>query len=245
MSEPKKTFNEREAAEILRAAARLQAGVRPTAEGGMTLEELQQVAAEAGIERQFVLAAASERLPGAAETQRRLLGAPQEYTLQQVASGDLSPRAVAEMSRILEERYGAALEVKHSPGFLSWVKKNELGRIDFRAQERSGRVEMSLKVHIDDGVTLTWGLTGFLMLMLGFPLWQALPAALALPTMLFACALLILGVHRACTGWYRQDRQKAMDLMASLTEAAQSPRDRVSPMRDLAEERPPLLEERA
>lgn len=103
----KRTYSEQEIRDILGQAAERQEAARRAAEGarsGLTLEELQAVAAEAGIAPEFVAAAAMNRRPPAAEEQR-ILGVPATARRSRLIPGGVSDAAWAAFVREARDHF--------------------------------------------------------------------------------------------------------------------------------------------
>jgi hypothetical protein len=121
-------FTEEEVAEILERAAAPEASSSRAAAGdphGMTLAELQDIAAEVGIEPARIAAAAGALASrGSAPAQRRLLGAPltvsRTVTIPRALDDDEWRRLVVE----LRETFGALGRIREHGTLRSWINGN-------------------------------------------------------------------------------------------------------------------------
>ena len=82
-------FSDREVALILKTAAELQQRDAPTARG-LSLAELEQVAADVGMDPALIRRAVQElEVRGGASRHNRFLGGPTEIVVERVASGEV------------------------------------------------------------------------------------------------------------------------------------------------------------
>jgi hypothetical protein len=121
MSDPiarARRFDEREIARILERAAELQhrQPLEPTAATGLTLTELEQVAAEAGIDARHVRAAAAA-LDQEAPVAGALLGAPVRIELERTVDREVRPDAYGALANVIRETLA-------SPGYASTLGKS-------------------------------------------------------------------------------------------------------------------------
>lgn len=167
MSDPiarPRRFDEREIARILERAAELQqrAPLEPTAATGLTLTELEQVAAEAGIDPRHVRAAASA-LEQDAPVAGAVLGAPLRVELERTVDREVQPAAYEALAALIRDTLA-------SPGYPStlgkgfeWASANpqrvlrvtitpRAGRTTVRIEERFGNLVGGLFGGIVGGV---------------------------------------------------------------------------------------------
>jgi len=88
---PRRFFSEKEISRVLRRATEMQEGAQTTDPTGLTYEELRQIAAEAGIDPQY-LSAAVASLDQVEDTEAPFhwLGAPIAVNLERVVAGEVS-----------------------------------------------------------------------------------------------------------------------------------------------------------
>lgn len=118
-------FDEREISAILKRAAEIQGADGAAPAFGLSLGELQQLAAEAGIDPQSVAAAAAELSPRDADERLNIWGGPLTMTLDRVVKGEVDEAAweamVAAIRRTFNntgtvQPWGQALEWTHNSG---------------------------------------------------------------------------------------------------------------------------------
>ena len=118
-------FNEREISVILKRAAEIQGADGPARAFGLSLAELQQLAAEAGIDPHSVAVAAAEMGQHHADEHRNLWGGPLTLTLDRVVEGEVDEAAWEEMVAAIRrtfnntgtvQSWGKALEWTHGTG---------------------------------------------------------------------------------------------------------------------------------
>jgi hypothetical protein len=149
----KRRYSEEEFALILRKASEIQLSEgrspgAPGAGGGLTLQEIRSIAAEAGIDPEAVTRAASvlgalgwEKKAGLAE---RIFGGPSKFHLECEVPGRLPPE---EMGRILEqirkavEHQGEASEVL---GGMEWKTVGELSAINVNITPRGDETSVQI-----------------------------------------------------------------------------------------------------
>jgi hypothetical protein len=105
MSEDGRIFSEKEIGLVLKRAAEIQ-GKQPRTTGyGLSMEELQQLAAESGLDPELVVAAALELDSDDAAEGTNWWGGPLTLTLVRVVEGPLSDDTWEEMLAVLRRQY--------------------------------------------------------------------------------------------------------------------------------------------
>jgi hypothetical protein len=157
-------FSDEEVADLIRRALALQErstmdGGALTGASGLTLAEVQQVAAEVGIDPRFVELAAStgpredERLASA------LAGAPYGWRFGQTVAGEVAeadrPRLVEAIRGVL----GAKGDVEDVYGRMEWSRDDGLGPVIVGVTSRDGRTEVDVSARRGPAVGLLHGMT--------------------------------------------------------------------------------------
>jgi hypothetical protein len=146
--EGRRRYGEKEIRQILGRAAEIQAREEQahalTAAAGLSLEELQQMAAEVGIEPRHVAAAAGELAASAGGGISRLWGAPSTYENERLVSAPLNeadwPAMVAEIRRL----FGRPGTVSALGSSLEWL--DETGaQVTLRPEGAKTRVAVALR----------------------------------------------------------------------------------------------------
>ena len=165
MVEPSPTYSEEQVALILQRAAQLER--KPSTRSGLSLDEIEAIARDAGMDPSLVRVAA--RSLGADETEggllRRLAGAPFRRTFERVVDGEIDGRHHEAL--LADLRGGVAGSSMHPPPQIASIGRT----LTLSAQPSGGIVEISLtpragKTHIRIDVTtvqIAGGLFGGLM----------------------------------------------------------------------------------
>ena len=161
MSDPiarARRFDEREIARILERAAELQhrAPLEPTEATGLTLTELEQVAAEAGIDPRHVRAAATA-LEQDAPVAGALLGAPVRIELERTVDREVQPAAYEALASVIRETLA-------SPGYPStlgksfeWSSANPQRALRVTITPRAGRTTVRIEERFGNLVGALFG----------------------------------------------------------------------------------------
>ncbi|MFC1662144.1 hypothetical protein ACFL3S_11965 [Gemmatimonadota bacterium] len=164
----KRRYSEEEFALILRKASEIQErpGHRPGSREGLSLEEIQSIAREAGIHPDAISRAAS--LLGAAEWEEKaglaaaIFGGPGKYHLDFEIPGRLPPEErgrILEVIRRVAEHQGEAKEVL---GGVEWKTVGELSAINVNVSPRGDRTSIQIVGNRDaaGGVTFVFPMAG-------------------------------------------------------------------------------------
>lgn len=141
-------FSEQEFALILRRAQDLQEGAPDVARAGrsagLTLPEIRQIAAEVGIDARFIEMAATT-LPAAPQPSHVLTGAPWQWEIHRVVSGqpteDQKGRVLDAIRTVIKQKG----DIETVYGRFEWTYDDELGPVQVRVVPDQGatRVEVS------------------------------------------------------------------------------------------------------
>jgi len=143
-------FDDDEVSRILERAAELQhrAPLAPRETSGLTLAELEQVAAEAGIEPQHVrdAAAALERdAPTTLAGGRALLGAPMRLELERVVDGELPPGAYEALAETIRNTISSPGHVSTLGKSFEWNSANPQRSLRVTVTPRAGRTVIRIE----------------------------------------------------------------------------------------------------
>ncbi len=147
----KKIYTDKEISAVLKRAAELQRTQGPKANAGLSLEELEQVAAEVGIDPDFVKAAALELEEGRTDQSYHVWGAPTTLELERIVEGEMTDEkweeAVGEIRRI----FGAAGETGQLGRTREWILRDQTGeRIHLTVSPQDGKTEIRLVYRMTD-----------------------------------------------------------------------------------------------
>lgn len=219
-------FTEREFAVILRKATELQDTGEGTAERttGLTLREIQQIAAEAGIDPDLVARAADAVSRGAGEGEGRRFWGP-SGTFQLTASVDRQ-LSTDDLSRLMEVvRYevrqpGSVQEVLGSVGWKSDGKDNAM---EVRITPRDGRTRIELLADQTANKAMSYilaGTGGFMTSIITLSTLDAGKPVVLGVSFLLAPLLGALVARPFWTSWARRQRERLSRLVGMLKEEA-------------------------
>lgn len=144
--EPRR-YGDEETALILRRAAELQEqGGNSRPAKGLTLDEIQQIASEVGIDPTCVTEAAA--LVSVQERDRwaRLLGGPTRFSYERTVSGELPDAAWAVLVDEIRQKMRKPGQVGHLPGALEWVDEGENGdSVRVGVTSGAGKIRVELR----------------------------------------------------------------------------------------------------
>ena len=104
---PRRHFSEKEISRVLKRATELQEASKTTDPTGLTFEELQQIAVEAGIDAKYIAAAITEQeQEGDVDEQFYWLGAPTSVERVRVVAGEVSDEQWEEMVAEIRSTFG-------------------------------------------------------------------------------------------------------------------------------------------
>ena len=148
---PKRVYTDKEISAVLKRAAELQRTQGPKATSGLSLDELEQVAAEVGIDPDFVKAAALELEEGRTEQTYHVLGAPTSLELERIVEGEMTDakweEAVGEIRRV----FGAAGETGQLGRTREWILRDHTGeRIHLTVSPQNDNTEIRFVYRMTD-----------------------------------------------------------------------------------------------
>jgi hypothetical protein len=127
----KRVYTDKEISAVLKRAAELHRTQRPTETSGLSLEELEQIGAEVGIDPDLVRAAAREldtHEPGKpSDTGFQWLGAPTSVDLERIVEGRITEAQWEEAVGEIQRSFGAAGETSQTGRTKEWVLRDQTG----------------------------------------------------------------------------------------------------------------------
>jgi len=135
-------YDDKEVGEILKAAAEMQSGLAKSGSAdGLTLDELQRVAAEIGINPAHIGRAANEldSLPKGKSSNKS-----DSILLEKSINGELSDEAWEELETELRRFTGSVGQTESSNGSREWTGNWDTGSITLSATNRRGRTRLRL-----------------------------------------------------------------------------------------------------
>ncbi|MHB8636188.1 MAG: hypothetical protein ACYC96_06925 [Fimbriimonadaceae bacterium] len=232
-------FDESEIGPLLQRASELQAGIVTDAGAGMTLGDVQRVAAEVGIDPVMVERAASElnTRPMDPVSDERATSILLDQTVSGVLDEDAWEEIVAGLRNFANKRAGT---IRQRGQTSEWV--SDAGGVTFSATRRDAQTRFRLIADLSIGVEATLGM-GAMCLALSMAVGASLSkhvldpaAAIAVSTAIFAAG--IVGGRFAARAWARRARIELRALFeraTRLTNAAPDPMQTSLPAEDSAE----------
>jgi hypothetical protein len=221
-------FSEREFAMILRRAMEMQqAAPRADAEKALSLTDIQQIAAEVGIDPRHVRAAAMEVSGGIDQRRFHLLGGPSSLEVAGTASREVTPAQWEDLVRVMRSTFGAVGKTGQLGSSLEWTQRNDGALALVSVMPRSGRTELSVSSHHGERMALYYVPAGVASVIVGV-------AAASLSTMTGApvagaaaigggAALTVLAATRTLVASFvrrrREGMQHLLDRLRDLIEA--------------------------
>jgi hypothetical protein len=219
-------FTEREFAVILRKATELQKTGEGSAErtAGLTLREIQQIAAEAGIDPDLVARAADAVARGAAPGEgRRFWGPPGTFQLTAAIDRQLSADDLSRLMEVVRYEVRQPGSVHEVLGSVAWKSDGKENAIEVRLTPRDGKTRIELLSEQTAYKAMFYilsGTTGFLASVLTLSsLDVAKPVVLAV-SFLLAPLLGALAARPFWASWAGRQRERLSRLIGTLKEEA-------------------------
>jgi hypothetical protein len=218
-------FDEREFSLILRKAAELQEsdGNRP-ARAGLTLREIEAIAAEAGIEARNVRGAVLALRDGASNPWRRILGPSSHIHAQTSVTSEYDDEALAAIVDAAQAETGRAGSAREVLGGIEWTGKDAMGTVQVAARRRGAETRIQVSTDRKEAVASIATLAPITCLVAGGAIGSLIgvaplaAAGVAIVSGVVAARLLWNGVARK---WDRRVR-RILDRVVLAAEAADS-----------------------
>jgi len=158
----RRRYSDREMALILRRAAELQTrgADAATQEQSHTIAELEQLAAEVGIDPRYVVEAAQAVDAEPMAKSAPVLGAPTSYQVGRIIVGDVSETEFADVLDAIRQTTGQRGEVSRVLGSLEWKSGGIRGESFVTISPRQGKTAIRIGGQYGRGATLVYGLVG-------------------------------------------------------------------------------------
>lgn len=103
---PRRLYGDKDISRILKRATEMQEAEGPTEATGLSLEEIQQIAAEVGVDPKFIQAAVAELDQGtSSDKDFHLLGSPVSFSLEHVVEGEITDVQWEEMVEEIRQSF--------------------------------------------------------------------------------------------------------------------------------------------
>lgn len=149
----KRRYGEKETRKILQRAGEMQSA--DVAKDGVSLEELQQVAATVGFDPALV-ARAAEELDARQGSKAGLMGATGRVDLEEVVAGELTEERWGEMVVHLRRAFGQSGETGRLGSSYEWAAKVESGEYHFSASPGRNGVTLRMSRDFSSGLAGGW-----------------------------------------------------------------------------------------
>ncbi len=123
----KRLYSDKEISAVLKRAAELHRDQGPTDTSGLTLAELEQIAAEVGIDPAFVKTAATELEEGRTDTDFHFWGGPLSVDLERIVEGEVSEAKWEEIVMEIRRIFGSAGKTGQLGRSLEWIHGDQTG----------------------------------------------------------------------------------------------------------------------
>ena len=150
-------FNDKEVGEILKAAAEMQAGMLSSSSEGLTLQELQAVANEIGIDANHIDRAAQEITPS---PQTREVSQSDALSVERNVQGELTEESWQDLVVEMQTLTGQAGKIISRGDTQEWIGGTDLGSFVLSVTSRRGRTRFKLLGN-SSGYTAMSGVFGF------------------------------------------------------------------------------------
>jgi len=143
--EIERRYSDKELALILKLAAERQAFSSELDDRGLTLTEIQQIAAEAGIDPQHVAEAAAVLEAQHGYRRLSLLGAPTRFVFDRTVAGEATPKEISEIIDLIRQVTGVQGEISQVFDSVEWRGHDMLDRhtyVTIKCQEGQTKIKV-------------------------------------------------------------------------------------------------------
>ncbi len=136
-------YSDQEISAILKRAGEMQAKESPTESHGLSLKELQEIAAEVGLDPQIVAAAAAEmEHAGIVEKSAGFLGAPTSLYVERVIPGEIDQALMPEVAAKIGEAFGMVGRSGQVGKSLEWTHTSERSNLQVTVMPHNGQTKV-------------------------------------------------------------------------------------------------------
>ena len=139
-----KLYNEKEIGAILKRAAEMSLSESGSNAAGLSMEELQQVGAEAGLDPDLILRAAAEMHQGDTRRKRNFFGGPTNYAKDFVLEGEVDAATWEEMLSAIRSTFKDPGVVSMRENVFEWTSQSETEKAQVTALNSGGRTKITL-----------------------------------------------------------------------------------------------------
>lgn len=139
-----KLYNEKEIGAILKRAAEMSLDETGPNAAGLSIEELQQVGSEAGLDPDLILRAAAEMQQAGPPRKKDLFGGPVSYGNDFVLEGEIDAATWEEMISAIRSTFKDPGVVSTRPNVFEWTSQSETEKAQVTALISNGKTKVSL-----------------------------------------------------------------------------------------------------
>lgn len=139
-----KLYSEKEIGTILKRAAELSMSEAASNAGGLSLEELQQIGREAGLDPDLILKAASELERHTPPREKNLFGGPIRYANDFILEGEIDGATWEEMIAAIRNSFKDPGVVSIRENVFEWTSQGETEKAQVTALLSPGKTKISL-----------------------------------------------------------------------------------------------------
>ena len=220
-----RTYTEKEISRILKRASAMQEQAAPES-SGLSLEEIQQVAADAGIDPRFIVAAASE-LERQTDTERpfHLFGGPMSILEERTVAGRLTEEQREAVLADVRRVYRRAGTVNRIGRTLEWTHSDRNDQVQVSFTERGDRTEIRVFERFQKVAVLMYVLPLSIMLQfaINIPIFLELSMGLGALVGLSIMGATFLAARFAYSRAVRGKERKARQLLDRLEKTITDP----------------------
>lgn len=213
---PERRYSGEEAEEIFRRVGATRASSEDDA--GLSLAELETVAAEVGVDPTLVRLEAqqTERNRMLDGGQRRFIGAPSQYEVDRLLDREIDGPGWSALVAEMERLYGRG-EAKEEGGIRSWHRKTPFGFRHLTASTLDGRTLLRLSSNVESGLLLAMAGAALVVLIQGAAIFGniAMPVWAVVLGALFLVALAAGAFRVFVSSWHQADLLKASAILES------------------------------
>jgi len=121
----KRLYSDKEISAVLKRAAEMQRSQGPVTTSGLSLDEMEQVAADVGIDPAYIKAAAAELEAGRTDKAFHFWGGPTSIELDRIVDGRMSPAVWEELVAEVRKIFGVVGETGQVGRSLEWTYRDQ------------------------------------------------------------------------------------------------------------------------
>jgi hypothetical protein len=159
MGNKPRRYGDKEVGQILKRASELQAdtGSQSGSESGLTVEELERIAGEVGIESKHIRAAAADLDEEPADTPGfNWAGGASNFQVERICEGEIGPEAWEEMVAEIRRHTNRPGTVGQTGVTHEWTGGFDVSSLAVTVTPRNGQTRIRFMAQYGGGVGLTW-----------------------------------------------------------------------------------------